>query len=157
MVLEGGSKERDNVDWMIKYNRPKIQPVLKKNVKKTKITRQDRIEHVNWCMSQLQLTPIRDALISELSLEQKKRLTIGVELAANPSLLWLDEPTSGLDSIAALRVMKAIKQISDAGVAVVCTLHQPSELIFSWCSHLLLLAKGLNVYLCTHRIFSFRI
>ena len=30
MVLEGGSKERDNVDWMIKYNRPKIQPVLKK-------------------------------------------------------------------------------------------------------------------------------
>ena len=113
--------------------------------KKTKITRQDRIEHVNWCMSQLQLTPIRDALISELSLEQKKRLTIGVELAANPSLLWLDEPTSGLDSIAALRVMKAIKQISDAGVAVVCTLHQPSELIFSWCSHLLLLAPGGNL------------
>lgn len=30
MVLEGGSEERDNVEWMLKYDRPKIQPVLKK-------------------------------------------------------------------------------------------------------------------------------
>jgi len=98
-------------------------------------------------MNVLSLTEIRDAMISELSLEQKKRVTIGVELAANPSLLFLDEPTSGLDAVAALNVMKAIKTISDSGVAVVCTLHQPSELIFSWSSHLLLLAPpGRVVY-----------
>ena len=30
MILEGGSEERDNVEWMIKYSKPKIQPVLKK-------------------------------------------------------------------------------------------------------------------------------
>jgi hypothetical protein len=30
MILEGGSIERDNVEWMIKYNKPKIHPVLKK-------------------------------------------------------------------------------------------------------------------------------
>ena len=30
MLLEGGSKERDNVEWMIKYNKPKIQPVIQK-------------------------------------------------------------------------------------------------------------------------------
>ena len=30
MILEGGSEERDNVEWMNKYNKPKIQPVLKK-------------------------------------------------------------------------------------------------------------------------------
>jgi len=30
LILEGGSKQRDNIEWMIKYNKPKIQPVLKK-------------------------------------------------------------------------------------------------------------------------------
>ena len=30
MVLECGSEERDNIEWMVKYGKPKIQPVLKK-------------------------------------------------------------------------------------------------------------------------------
>lgn len=30
MIMEGGSKQRDNVEWMITYNKPKIQPVIKK-------------------------------------------------------------------------------------------------------------------------------
>ncbi len=30
MIMEGGSEQRDNVEWMIKYNKPKIQPVVKK-------------------------------------------------------------------------------------------------------------------------------
>ena len=30
MIMEGGSVERDNIEWMIKYNKPKIQPVIKK-------------------------------------------------------------------------------------------------------------------------------
>lgn len=29
MVLEGGSKERDQVEWMIKYGKPPINPVIK--------------------------------------------------------------------------------------------------------------------------------
>ena len=110
--------------------------------KHRKISRKEKLEHVNWVISILGLHPVRNAMVKELSLEQKKRLTIGVELAANPSLLFLDEPTSGLDSIAASRIMKAIKAIADSGVAVVCTLHQPSEILFSWSTHLLLLATG---------------
>ena len=30
MILEGGSKERDHIEWMVKYNKPKIQPIIKK-------------------------------------------------------------------------------------------------------------------------------
>lgn len=51
----------------------------------------------------LELDEIADRLIGSdeeggLSLEQRKRTTLGVELAANPSLIFLDEPTSGLDA-----------------------------------------------------------
>lgn len=51
----------------------------------------------------LELDPIANRLIGSdedggLSLEQRKRTTLGVELAANPSLIFLDEPTSGLDA-----------------------------------------------------------
>lgn len=28
LIFEGGSQERDNVEWMIKYNKPKINPVI---------------------------------------------------------------------------------------------------------------------------------
>ena len=42
----------------------------------------------------------REALVgrpgsSGLSVEQRKRLTIAVELVANPSIIFMDEPTSG--------------------------------------------------------------
>ena len=33
--------------------------------------------------------------ISGLSVEQRKRLTIAVELVSNPSIVFMDEPTSG--------------------------------------------------------------
>lgn len=38
MILEGGSEERDNVEWMMKYNKPKISSVLKKYQNDVKIT-----------------------------------------------------------------------------------------------------------------------
>jgi ABC-type multidrug transport system ATPase subunit len=48
----------------------------------------------------VELAPLRSALVglpgvSGLSVEQRKRLTIAVELVANPSVIFLDEPTSG--------------------------------------------------------------
>jgi ABC-type multidrug transport system ATPase subunit len=75
--------------------------------------------------------------------EQRKRLSIGVELAARPELLlFLDEPTSGLDSQTAWSVTSLIKMLSDNGQAVLCTIHQPSAMLFQQFDCLLLLAKG---------------
>ena len=53
----------------------------------------------------MELGPLAGALVgtpgqSGLSVEQRKRLTIGVELCANPSIIFMDEPTSGRASIA---------------------------------------------------------
>lgn len=68
--------------------------------------------------------------ISGLSTEQRKRLTIAAELVANPSIIFMDEPTTGLDARAATIVMRAVKNVAETGITVVCTIHQPSIDIF---------------------------
>jgi len=65
-----------------------------------------------------------------LSMEQRKRLTIAVELVSNPSVVLMDEPTTGLDTRSAAIVIRAVKNICETGRTVVCTIHQPSTEIF---------------------------
>jgi ATP-binding cassette, subfamily G (WHITE), member 2, SNQ2 len=56
---------------------------------------EDKLAHVDEVLQVLQMTELQNVIIRSLSLEQKKRTTIGVELCAKPSmLLFLDEPTS---------------------------------------------------------------
>lgn len=86
-------------------------------------------------MELVELTPLRQGLVglpgvSGLSTEQRKRLTIAVELVANPSIIFMDEPTSGLDARAAAIVMRTVRNTVDTGRTVVCTIHQPSIDIF---------------------------
>lgn len=83
----------------------------------------------------VELDEIKDSLVgmpgvSGLSTEQRKRLTIAVELVSNPSIIFMDEPTTGLDARAAAIVMRAVKNVVDTGRTIVCTIHQPSIDIF---------------------------
>jgi ABC-type multidrug transport system ATPase subunit len=98
-------------------------------------------------MELVELASLQDALvglpgISGLSTEQRKRLTIAVELVANPSIIFMDEPTSGLDARAAAIVMRTVRNTVDTGRTVVCTIHQPSIDIFEAFDELLLLKRG---------------
>ncbi|PRQ26834.1 putative xenobiotic-transporting ATPase [Rosa chinensis] len=98
-------------------------------------------------MELVELTPIRDALVglpgvNGLSTEQRKRLTIAVELVANPSIIFMDEPTSGLDARAAAIVMRTVRNTVNTGRTVVCTIHQPSIDIFDAFDEMLLLKWG---------------
>lgn len=78
-----------------------------------------------------------------LNVEQRKRLTIGVELVAKPPLLvFLDEPTSGLDSETAWSICKLIRKLADHGQAILCTIHQPSAILMKEFDRLLFLQKG---------------
>ena len=98
-------------------------------------------------MELVELTSLANAIIgrpgeSGLSVEQRKRLTIAVELVANPSIIFMDEPTSGLDARAAAIVMRVVRNTVNTGRTVVCTIHQPSLEIFQAFDELLLLKRG---------------
>ncbi|CAA7407938.1 unnamed protein product [Spirodela intermedia] len=98
-------------------------------------------------MELVELTQLRGALVglpgvNGLSTEQRKRLTIAVELVANPSIIFMDEPTSGLDARAAAIVMRTVRNTVDTGRTVVCTIHQPSIDIFEAFDELFLMKRG---------------
>ncbi|KAK4855942.1 hypothetical protein QYF36_012542 [Acer negundo] len=99
------------------------------------VSKDQRKEFVEEVMRLVELDTLRHALVglpgsSGLSTEQRKRLTIAVELVANPSIIFMDEPTSGLDARAAAIVMRTVRNTVDTGRTVVCTIHQPSIDIF---------------------------
>ncbi|CAI5503077.1 unnamed protein product [Closterium sp. Naga37s-1] len=111
------------------------------------IERDVREEFVEEVMELVELDVLRGALVglpgvNGLSTEQRKRLTIGVELVANPSIIFMDEPTSGLDARAAAIVMRTVRNTVDTGRTVVCTIHQPSTDIFEAFDELLLMKTG---------------
>ncbi|KAJ0084449.1 hypothetical protein Patl1_30941 [Pistacia atlantica] len=99
------------------------------------VSKDQRNVFVKEVMRLVELDSLRHALVglsdsSGLSTEQRKRLTIAVELVANPSIIFMDEPTSGLDARAAAIVMRTVRNTVDTGRTVVCTIHQPSIDIF---------------------------
>ncbi|VVA18637.1 PREDICTED: pleiotropic drug resistance [Prunus dulcis] len=111
------------------------------------VNNEEKMIFVDQVMELVELDGLKNALvglpgISGLSTEQRKRLTIAVELVANPSIIFMDEPTSGLDARAAAIVMRTVRNTVDTGRTVVCTIHQPSIDIFEAFDELLLLKRG---------------
>ncbi|PHT31502.1 Pleiotropic drug resistance protein 2 [Capsicum baccatum] len=111
------------------------------------VTVYESLNFVEEIMELVELNPLRDSLVGlpgvdGLSTEQRKRLTIAVELVANPSIIFMDEPTSGLDARAAAIVMRTVRNTVDTGRTVVCTIHQPSIDIFEAFDELLLMKRG---------------
>ncbi|OTA81656.1 hypothetical protein M434DRAFT_401324 [Hypoxylon sp. CO27-5] len=111
------------------------------------VPRAEKLAYVDKIIDLLELNDLQDAIISSLGVELRKRLTIGVELAAKPSLLlFLDEPTSGLDSQSAYSIVTFLKKLCAAGQAIVCTIHQPSSVLIQQFDMVLALNPGGNTF-----------
>ncbi|KAJ6005108.1 ABC multidrug transporter atrF [Penicillium herquei] len=109
--------------------------------------REEKLKYVDTIIDLLELHDLADTLVGRvgagLSVEQRKRVTIGVELVSKPSILiFLDEPTSGLDGQSAYNTVRFLRKLADVGQAVLVTIHQPSAQLFAEFDTLLLLAKG---------------
>lgn len=108
---------------------------------------QEKYDYVERVIDLLEMRNIAGATIGKVGIglnqEQRKRVTIGVELAAKPALLlFCDEPTSGLDSGAAFNILRFLRKLAEAGQAILCTIHQPSSILFQEFDELILLKSG---------------
>ncbi|KAL0581116.1 Multidrug resistance protein [Marasmius crinis-equi] len=111
------------------------------------VSDKEKVEYVDEVIRLLGMEKYADAVVGVpgegLNVEQRKRLTIGVELAAKPALLlFLDEPTSGLDSQTAWSICTLLRKLANNGQAILCTIHQPSAILFQEFDRLLFLARG---------------
>ncbi|KAK4051085.1 ATP-binding cassette transporter snq2 [Microbotryomycetes sp. JL221] len=112
-----------------------------------KTPKAEKLAYVEEIIKLLEMEAYAGAIVGEvgmgLNVEQRKRLTIAVELAARPALLiFLDEPTSGLDSQSSWSIVQLLRKLADHGQAILCTIHQPSGELFNQFDRLLLLKKG---------------
>ncbi|RYO75617.1 hypothetical protein DL762_009937 [Monosporascus cannonballus] len=111
------------------------------------VVKEEKYAYCETIIELLEMQDIAGATIGKvgegLNSEQRKRLTIGVKLASKPELLmFLDEPTSGLDSGAAFNIVRFLRKLADAGQAILCTIHQPSAVLFENFDELILLESG---------------
>lgn len=111
------------------------------------VSKKEKYEFVEEVIGMLKMEDFANAVVGVpgqgLNVEQRKLLTIGVELAAKPKLLlFLDEPTSGLDSQSSWAICAFLRRLADSGQAILCTIHQPSAVLFQAFDRLLFLAKG---------------
>ena len=107
--------------------------------------------HVESVIDCLELSHVRDSLVGSvgkpvISGGQRKRVSIGMELAAAPMAIFLDEPTSGLDATAAVSIMRTLKAIARLGISVIVIIHQPRIEIFDMFDGLVLLGNGQTIY-----------
>ncbi|KAI7851923.1 ABC-2 type transporter-domain-containing protein [Circinella umbellata] len=112
------------------------------------VPKSEKDDYVEQIIQLLEMEDIADAQVGDLNLgfgisvEERKRLTIAMELVAKPKLIFLDEPTSGLDAQSSYNIVRFLRKLADAGWPVVCTIHQPSAILFEYFDHLHLLVRG---------------
>jgi ABC-type multidrug transport system ATPase subunit/pSer/pThr/pTyr-binding forkhead associated (FHA) protein len=101
----------------------------------------DRITRV---LQDVEMGEHRATLVDHLSGGQRKRVSIGSELLADPSLFFLDEPTSGLDPGLEKKMMYTLRRLADGGRTVVLVTHATANI--DRCDLVAFMSAGRLVY-----------
>ena len=85
-------------------------------------TRDELIELLN-------LAPLLDMPVRQLSLGQRMRCDLAASLLHEPSIVFLDEPTIGLDAVSKLAIRDFVRRLNDErGVTVLLTTHDMDDI-----------------------------
>jgi ABC-type multidrug transport system ATPase subunit len=86
----------------------------------------EKNENVREIITRLGLTDHENKLVKKLSGGTKRKLSLGIALISNPSVLLLDEPSSGMDAAAKRALWATLRAIS-AGRSLLITTHSMEE------------------------------
>lgn len=96
-----------------------------------------RIERV---LNEVEMDELAGQIIGQLSGGQRKRVSIGVELLAEPGVFFLDEATSGLDPGLEKKLMYTLRRLADGGRTVVLVTHATANI--RQCDHVAFMGAG---------------
>jgi ABC-type multidrug transport system ATPase subunit/ABC-type multidrug transport system permease subunit len=113
----------------------------------THLTKTQRRERVDSLISDLGLkacadTVVGNELVRGISGGERRRVSIAIQILADPLILLLDEPTSGLDSVTASSIIDVLEDLALRGCTIIFALHQPQTEWLSRFDTTLLLSKG---------------
>lgn len=103
-------------------------------------TRRQIKERINEVLDEVEMTHRRRMLVRRLSGGERKRISLALELLANPSVFFLDEPTSGLDPGLDLKMMELLRKLADKGHTIILVTHATTNI--SVCDFVCFLARG---------------
>ncbi|HZO76002.1 MAG TPA: FHA domain-containing protein [Ktedonobacteraceae bacterium] len=103
-------------------------------------TRKQIKERINEVLDDVEMKHRRHLLVSKLSGGQRKRVSIAMELLANPSVFFLDEPTSGLDPGLDRKMMLLLRKLADKGHTIVLVTHATNNI--NACDYVCFLCQG---------------
>ncbi|MEU1617911.1 ATP-binding cassette domain-containing protein [Streptomyces sp. NPDC005722] len=98
------------------------------------------------CVDLLDLGPLLDVPVRQLSLGQRMRGDIAAALLHDPEVLYLDEPTIGLDVVSKAKVRSFLRTVStEQGTTVLLTTHDLTD-IEQLCGRVMVIDHGRLVY-----------
>src|SRR5229473_4010013 len=103
----------------------------------TQLQIKQRIDEV---LEDVEMKHRRGLLVNKLSGGQRKRVSIALELLANPSVFFLDEPTSGLDPGLDRKMMFLLRRLADKGHTILLVTHATNNI--NACDYICFLTQG---------------
>ncbi|MDG0995966.1 MAG: LPS export ABC transporter ATP-binding protein [Gammaproteobacteria bacterium] len=105
------------------------------------LTKEDRYDHCERLLIELQIEAIRHSKGISLSGGERRRVEIARALAMEPKFILLDEPFAGVDPISVVDIQRLLKQLTNRGIGLLITDHNVRETL-SICSSAYILNQG---------------
>jgi phospholipid/cholesterol/gamma-HCH transport system ATP-binding protein len=112
----------------------------------SKMSKEEMLQRVNFCLKRVNLENVNHLFPSEISGGMKKRVAIARAIVLNPRYLFCDEPNSGLDPYTAILIDNLLQEIThEYGMTTVINTHDMNS-VMQIGEKILFIKDGKNVW-----------
>jgi energy-coupling factor transport system ATP-binding protein len=119
----------------------KVVDELIMSMKRLKIEKEEKDKRAREILKVVNLEHVADEYVHNLSLGERKRLTLAVVLAMDPKIILVDEPTTGQDLNMRLEIMELLYKLNKEGKTIIVVTHDMS-LVAKYIDRVLVMGNG---------------